>query len=103
VSYTIEELRTLSTDDLIAEHDRRTANVHWGVKDYLDELGRRDSKEVAEAIKENTDRVAFEVKTLYELTVAAGERMERLTRLIAMLTAISVAAGVAALVVALAA
>jgi hypothetical protein len=90
MSYTIEELRGLSTEELIAAHDRRTDNVSWGVKDYLDEFGRRDARELSESIKDNTDRAAAEVSTLAALTHSAGVRMERLTWVIAALTAINV-------------
>ncbi len=100
MSYSIDELRKLSTDELIAAHDRAATNVSWGVRDYLDELARRDAIAVSEAVKDNTDRVAAEVKTLYGLTQVAGARMERLTRLIAVLTALAVAAAIAALIAA---
>jgi hypothetical protein len=99
MSYRVDELRELSTDELIAAHDRAATNVSWGVRDYLDELARRDALAVSEAVKDNTDRVAAELKVLYELTQAAGARMERLTRLIAVLTALAVLAAVAALAV----
>jgi hypothetical protein len=99
MSYRVDELRQLSDDELIAAHDRAATNVSWGVRDYLDELARRDALAVSEAVRDNTDRVAAELKVLYALTQAAGVRMERLTRLIAILTALAVLAAAAALLV----
>jgi hypothetical protein len=43
VSRKIAELRAASDDQLVDEHDAISTHVQWGVKDYLDELGRRDA------------------------------------------------------------
>ena len=39
---TIAELRELSDEQLIEEHDRATANVVVGISYYLDEIHRRE-------------------------------------------------------------
>ena len=58
---TIEELRSLSDDELIRRHDALAGNTVVGTQHYLDELTRRD-------------------------VVRQGERMEKLTRSINILT-----------------
>jgi hypothetical protein len=100
MTYTVAELRAVPEAELIARHDAQAVNTNAGVAYYLDELARRDAMVLSEAIKQNTDQVAVEIKMLYELTHAAGKRMERLTWFIAALTALSVAGAVAALVAA---
>jgi len=61
VAETIEELRSLSDDELIRRHDALAGNTVVGTQHYLDELTRRD-------------------------VVRQGERMEKLTRSINILT-----------------
>jgi hypothetical protein len=100
MSYSVAELRARSVGDLVAEHDQQAVHTVPGVDYFLDELARRDAVALSEAIKDNTDRVAAEVQRLFELTEAAGRRMERLTQLIAVLTTASVVAAVIAVIVA---
>ncbi|MDQ1597002.1 MAG: hypothetical protein QOI70_426 [Microbacteriaceae bacterium] len=100
MSYTLKDLRAASEEELIAAHDQRAKNTGMGVDYFLGEVARRDAIKLSEAIKENTDRVAAEVQRLFELTEAAGRRMERLTQLIAVLTTASVVAAVIAVIAA---
>lgn len=58
---TIEQLRNLPDEEVIRRHDSMTQNTVVGTKHYLDELARRDA-------------------------VRQGERMERLTKSINVLT-----------------
>src|SRR5215212_8308407 len=61
VAETIEELRSLSTEEIIRRHDKQAQYTIVGTQHYLDELARRDAEE-------------------------QGRRMEALTRSITYLT-----------------
>jgi hypothetical protein len=61
VAETIEELRSLSTEEIIRRHDELTVHTVVGTQHYLDELARRDAE-------------------------AQGRRMEALTQSITYLT-----------------
>lgn len=75
------QLREMSDEQLIVSHDRLAENTALGVNYYLDELRRR-------AADRQTER-------LVELTVA----IERLTRVVTVLTGVSVVLAAAALLV----
>lgn len=79
---TYRELLDMRDEHLIAAHDARAAGTVLGVNYYLDELRRRA-----------TDR---QTERMVELTAA----IERLTRIVTLLTAVSVVLGVIALVAA---
>lgn len=90
MSFSLEQLRALPRDELIAEHDRLAQNTSVGVSYFLDELARRDAAALAEQVAGNTVEVA-----------QSSERMEKLTTLIAVLTGANVIAAVASVVAAL--
>lgn len=75
------QLLDMSDEKLIAAHDAAAKNTALGISYYLDELRRRA-----------TDR---QTERMVELTVA----IERLTRVVMMLTVVSVVLGALALVV----
>jgi hypothetical protein len=58
MSDSVKELRSLPTEQLIAEHDQRTAHVEPGVDYYLTELARRDAAEQTAEIVRLSRRVA---------------------------------------------
>jgi hypothetical protein len=45
VAETIEELRSLSTEEIIRRHDALSGNTSVGTRHYLNELARRDAEE----------------------------------------------------------
>jgi len=47
VAYTYEQLRKLSTADLIREHDARTSNVVMGLGYFQEEIVRRENTLIA--------------------------------------------------------
>jgi hypothetical protein len=51
---TISEIRALSIDDLIKEHDQAAASTVVGTNFYLDELRARDSQLVARKVEKLT-------------------------------------------------
>ena len=71
---TIEQLRSMSREELIEHHDRHAQHTVVGTGHYLAELARRDTDE--------------QTKTMIRLTAA----ITRLTYVIAALTLISVVA-----------
>ncbi len=78
-----QQLLDMSDEQLIAAHDRAAENTYLGVAYFLDELRRRA-----------TDR---QTQRMVELT----EAIERLTRVVTLLTGVSVVLGILALLVAL--
>ncbi len=44
MSFRLEELRNISTEDLVKRHDHAAENTVVGVDYYLDELSRRDQE-----------------------------------------------------------
>lgn len=44
MSYTLAELRSASTEELVKEHDRRAENTQAGVNYFLEELSRHDQE-----------------------------------------------------------
>jgi len=91
MSYSVDQLRSLPIEHLIAEHDRLAINTSPGVDYYLNEISRRDSVAFAEEVAANTEKVAEEVVALARLTEASGRRMLLLTYVIAVLTAANLA------------
>jgi hypothetical protein len=68
MSHPLEELRSLSREELIARHDRIAQHTDVGIKYYLEELARRDSAEqTTEIVKLNRD-MAQESKEIRRLT-----------------------------------
>jgi hypothetical protein len=63
VAYELEQLRTLSDEDLVKQYDRLAQNTTVGVNFYLAELDRRERNRLAES----TDRLA---RNAYRLTWA---------------------------------
>lgn len=54
MSYSIEKLRSLPDEELIAQHDRQATMTSVGVNYYLDELDRRSRERAVQA----SDRLA---------------------------------------------
>lgn len=54
MSYSIEELRSLTDDQLISEHDEQARRTSVGVNYYLEELDRRSRERAVQA----SDRLA---------------------------------------------
>ncbi|WP_454112818.1 hypothetical protein [Microbacterium maritypicum] len=54
MSYSIEKLRSLSDEELIAQHDHQATMTSVGVNYYLDELDRRSRERAVQA----SDRLA---------------------------------------------
>lgn len=73
---TLEELRGMSTEDLIRAYDRESRHTGIGTKYYLDELVRRDSNEQTQAM------------------IRLTRRLEILTWVIALLTLVNAVAAV---------
>ena len=71
----IEELRNLSTEEIIRHHDAKAPNTVVGTQHYLDELARRDAEE-------------------------QGKRMEALTRSMNHLTWVGVTVAIVGVVLA---
>lgn len=63
MSYSLQELRTVATDELVAEHDRHAKNTVIGVDYFLNELARRD-------VKAQGDRMEVMTRTIRNLTWA---------------------------------
>ena len=62
MSQSIEELRKLSDDDVIALHDRVAQNTQVGVQFYLDEINRREQNK-------QTDLMVKYTKQILQLTI----------------------------------
>jgi len=82
MSKSIADLRALSDEDLIHEHDETARSTVVGTNYYLDELARRESKRSADAVLQNTI-------TVRNLTWAIGV----LTALTVVLVAVTVLRG----------
>ena len=52
MSESFAELKAMSDDQLIAEHDRRAKNTSVGTQHYEDELNRRAQEREAQAMRE---------------------------------------------------
>jgi hypothetical protein len=60
VAEPIEELRGLSTEEIIRRHDEQAIHTFVGTQHYLDELARRDAEEQGrrmEALTESMNRL----------------------------------------------
>jgi len=86
MSLNVSELRSMSTERLIELHDAKAVHTSTGVNYYLEELARRDSQEVLNAVAANTSDVREQVEQFARLTKRSGDRMEILTYVIAALT-----------------
>jgi hypothetical protein len=92
MSASIDRLRGMPTDELIREHETLARNTSVGVNYYLEELARRDAAAQTERIIDLTEQMA-----------ASSRTVERLTRVIVMLTvlvAVLTAASLVAVVLA---
>ena len=83
---TIDQLRGMSTEQLIAEHDATARNVVVGTKHYLTELARRDNAETNQRVLELTEQMS-------EMT----RQMRDMTRVVVGLTILNVVVVVASL------
>lgn len=64
MSYSIEKLRSLTDEELIAQHDSQARNTSVGVNYYLEELDRRSRERAVQA----SDRLA---RGSFRLTIAS--------------------------------
>jgi hypothetical protein len=100
MSYNLRQLREMPLEELVERHDSAAQNTSVGVKYYLEEIARRDAHRLAEEVARNTDQVADEVRRLFEQTEKAGNRAERLTLIVTVLTAANLVAATVAAVAA---
>lgn len=102
MSYSIEELRSIPRDELIARHDSAAKNTSVGVKYYLEELARRDAAERGAEVVELSRRLAQQTAEMVELNRRMAEgtaEMTALTGRVTFLTVIAVALAAANLIV----
>lgn len=92
MSHALEELRSMSKEELIQRHDAAATHTSVGVSYYLDELARRDAAEQTERIVRLNDEMAASSKQVERLTRV----LTALTILIAILTAASLIAVIGA-------
>jgi hypothetical protein len=92
VSFSLEQLRGLPTEELVRRHDRLATNTSVGVSYYLEELARRDAAAQTQTIIELTEQMAASSRTVEALTRV----IVKLTVVVAVLTAASLVAVVLA-------
>ncbi len=68
---TIEELRSLSREELIRRHDGKAQSTEIGTRHYLAELERRDAHEQAETMVRLTRALALLTVAIVALTVVS--------------------------------
>lgn len=90
MSFSWKDLKALSDEQLVKDHDRQAQNTATNVNYYLAELRYRDQQRIAESqqrIAESQQRVAEEVLRL-------TERITFLTKVIVALTVLNVAVAI---------
>jgi hypothetical protein len=71
MSETLEQLRTLSDDELVQRHDKHANNTGVGTKHYLDELDRRSRERSAQAAEQLARDAVTLARRTYQLTWAS--------------------------------
>ena len=69
-SQTVEQLRGMSKEQLIAEHDATSPNTVVGTKHYLEELARRDAAESNQRMLELTEQMNGMTRQMRDMTRA---------------------------------
>jgi hypothetical protein len=69
MSHPLLDLRAMSREELIENHDREAVNASAGVNYYLEELHRRDLEEQGLRMLALTEQMRDETKTMKTLTV----------------------------------
>lgn len=72
MSHSIEDLRALPREELIARHDAAAQNTTVSVSYYLEELARRDAAESGRQMLELTEEVARLTWVIAGLTVVVA-------------------------------
>ena len=70
MSHTWQKIKSLSDEELIAAHDKVSANTVVGVQYYLDELRYRSQNRIVEEQSRIAERVERYTKYLFWLTIA---------------------------------
>jgi hypothetical protein len=81
MTYSLQELRAVATEELVARHDAQAVNTSAGVSYYLDEIARRDAHAQGERMVALNGEMVRLTRTIAKLTIA-----------IAVLTVVNVAA-----------
>jgi hypothetical protein len=69
MSYSFQNLRSMSDEDLIKAHDVVATHTQFGVNYFLDELRRRDASKEAKEIHVLTVKLESLTKWIFALTV----------------------------------
>lgn len=70
MSYTYEQLRRISDNELIKQHDACAKNTGAGVSYYLEELSRRDANRINESMLKYTKWVTAMTAVMLLATIA---------------------------------
>ena len=84
MSYTLEQLRAVPSEELVHAHDQTATHTSVGVDYYLNELARRDAHAQGEHMVAQGQRVADMTRTIKNLTwVVAALTVANLVAVIA--------------------
>lgn len=66
---TLKELKALSDEELIRQHDVHAGHTAYGVRHYIDELRYREQTRISQSIERLTKRIWWLTFAIFALTV----------------------------------
>ena len=92
----IQELKSMTDEELHRLYDKTAPNVSLGLQFYRDEIAHRENAEQTQTIVAMTERMVAFSEHMDEMT----NTMVTLTKIVAVLTVVSAAGAIAAAVIA---